>query len=180
MVPGSASKCSGPSVERSGLVGKATPAPWLRQAGPEDAPLFRALFAAGFAQELAYLAPAQREAFLELQWQARERDYRARYPGADDRVVVVDGVAAGRLLVARSEGELAIVDLAMLPEYRGQGTGSYLLGQLLEEAGQARALVRLYVALANPALNLYERFGFTRVAELGPYLCLEWRACTQR
>jgi ribosomal protein S18 acetylase RimI-like enzyme len=163
------------------MVDKATPTtPSLRPAGPEDAPLFRALFASGFDQELAYLAPAQHETFLELQWKARERDYGARYPDADDRVVVVDGVAAGRLLVARSAGELAIVDLALLPEFRGQGIGSRLLRQLLEEAANVGAVVRLYVAATNPALSLYQRFGFTRASDPGPYLRLEWRAYTPR
>jgi ribosomal protein S18 acetylase RimI-like enzyme len=163
------------------MVDKAMPAgrPSLRPAGPADGPLLRALFASGFDQELAYLAPAQHETFLELQWRARELDYRARYPDADDRVVVVDGVAVGRLLVARSAGELEIVDLALLPEFRGHGIGSHLLHHLLEEASNARAVVGLYVAATNRALRLYERFGFTRVAEPGPYLRLEWSTYTE-
>lgn len=163
------------------MVDKATPAarPSLRPTGPADGQLLRALFASAFHDELAHLPPAHHENFLELQWQARERDYRQRYPEAHDRVVVLDGLAVGRLLVARRAGELAIVDLALLPEFRGQGIGSQLLRQLLDEAATTRAVVRLYVSATNRALHLYERFGFTRVGEPGPYVRLEWRVDTE-
>lgn len=159
------------------MVDRATPAarPSLRPAGPADGPLLRGLFASGFHDELAHLDPAQHETFLELQWQARQRGYRQRYPDADDRVVVLDGVAVGRLLVARRAGELAIVDLALLPEFRGQGIGSQLLRQLLDEAATTGAVVRLYVNATNRALHLYERFGFRRAGAPGPYVRLEWR-----
>jgi ribosomal protein S18 acetylase RimI-like enzyme len=164
------------------MVNEATPATTLslRPAGPADGPLLRALFASGFHQELAYLAPEQRETFLELQWQAREHDYRGRYPDADDQVVVLGGVAVGRLLVARGERDLAIVDLALLPEFRGRGIGSELLRRLLDEATAARAVVQLHVAATNPAMHLYQRFGFTKVGESGPYVRLAWNPYGER
>ncbi len=54
----------------------------------------------------------------------------------------------------------------MTREYRGQGIGPALLGQLLDaaESQEIRAL-SLSVEKDNPALRLYERFGFTPLAE---------------
>lgn len=148
-------------------------APALRPAGPADTDFLRSLYASTRLEELSLLAPAQRAAFLDLQWRARQRAYQDRYPDAEDQIVVVAGVPAGRLLVARREGELLIVDIALLPEFRGRGTGSQLLGRLLDEAAHNGMAVRLHVALSNPALRLYRRLGFRLVSESGPYALLE-------
>lgn len=51
--------------------------------------------------------------------------------------------------------------ISLLPEYRGQGTGTQLLNGLLlllRENGYQRA--SLSVQKKNPALHLYERAGF--------------------
>lgn len=145
----------------------------LRPAEAADAAFLRSLYASTRTDELSLLDPAQRETFLELQWRARQQDYRARYPDADDQIVAVGGVAAGRLLVARRGGELLIVDIALLPEFRGRGIGSRLLRRLLDEAAARGMVVRLHVALSNPALRLYRRLGFRPVHEAGPYVLME-------
>lgn len=149
------------------------PAPTLRPAEPGDAAFLRSLYASTRLEELSLLDPAQRDAFLELQWRARQRDYRARYPGAEDEIVVVGGVSAGHLLVARGEGELVVVDIALLPEFRGRGIGSQLLCRLLDEAAGRGMVVQLHVALSNPALRLYRRLGFRLVREEGLYALME-------
>lgn len=150
------------------------PAVTLRPARASDVEFLRSLFASTRVDELALLHPAQREPFLELQWRARQAEYRARYPEAEDRIVVVDGVDAGRLLVARGQSGLALVDVALLPRFRGRGIGSLLLRRLLAEAASAGIVVRLHVALSNPALSLYRRLGFRPVSESGPYLLMSW------
>jgi ribosomal protein S18 acetylase RimI-like enzyme len=35
--------------------------------------------------------------------------------------------------------------------------------------------VTIHVEVFNPALRLYERLGFKKVAENGPYHLMEWR-----
>ena len=56
--------------------------------------------------------------------------------------------------------ELAI---AVLPDYRNQGIGTALLTQLCHQAKERYAAISLSVALYNPALRLYRRFGFEAV-----------------
>ena len=64
--------------------------------------------------------------------------------------------------------------ISLLPEYRGRGTGTRLLNDLLlllRENGYRRA--SLSVQKENPALRLYQRTGFRIVAEKGTeYLML--------
>ncbi len=56
--------------------------------------------------------------------------------------------------------ELAI---AVSPERRGQGIGTALLKQLLKVARPQFSGICLSTRADNPALRLYERFGFVRV-----------------
>lgn len=53
--------------------------------------------------------------------------------------------------------ELAI---ATLPEVRGRGVGEALLGALIAEARPHHRAIALSVREGNPAVRLYERFGF--------------------
>jgi [ribosomal protein S18]-alanine N-acetyltransferase len=57
-----------------------------------------------------------------------------------------------------------ILGIAMLPEYRGKGIGTILLEGIFKEA---KALGYQHISLSvdpnNPALRLYERFGFEKV-----------------
>ncbi len=79
------------------------------------------------------------------------------------------GAAWLRLLVGENKGYGYVDDdtpelsIAVLPEYRGQGVGTQLLIHLLaSDCGQSS--ISLSVSLDNPALRLYERFGFEVVS----------------
>lgn len=64
---------------------------------------------------------------------------------------------------------------SLLPEYRGQGTGTQLLNgllRLLRENGYQRA--SLSVQKENPALRLYQRAGFRIVSEKGTKYLMLW------
>lgn len=65
--------------------------------------------------------------------------------------------------------------ISLLPEYRGQGTGTRLLNGLLlllRENGYRRA--SLSVQKENPALRLYRRTGFRIAAEKGTEYLMLW------
>lgn len=108
-----------------------------------------------------------------MQFDAQRRHYSAHYRHAAHDLVLVDGEPAGRMYVARDEDEILLVDVALLPEYRGRGLGSALLTALLAEADEAGKTVSLHVEHRNPARRLYERLGFVTVADDGMYLRLE-------
>jgi ribosomal protein S18 acetylase RimI-like enzyme len=111
-----------------------------------------------------------------MQFDAQDRDYRARFPDARFDVVDRDGAPIGRLIVERGEDEIRILDIALLPEHRGAGGGSALLRDLLAEAAASSKRVAIHVERANPARRLYERLGFRVEADDDAiYLFMLWR-----
>jgi ribosomal protein S18 acetylase RimI-like enzyme len=133
------------------------------------------VYASTRAEELAAVPweDATKEAFLRMQFSAQDVYYREQMPDASYQVVLVDGERAGRLYVDRREDEIRIVDIAFLPEHRGQGLGTTLLRALLTEADEAGKRVTIHVERFNPARRLYDRLGFVQVKEEGIYLLLE-------
>ncbi len=75
-----------------------------------------------------------------------------------------------RFLVGENKGYGYVDDdtpelsIAVLPEYRGQGVGTQLLIHLLASA-YGQSSISLSVSVDNPALRLYERFGFEVVSK---------------
>ena len=57
------------------------------------------------------------------------------------------------------------LSMSLLPGYRGRGIGTALLRRLLAAAAHESDAVSLSVSNSNPALRLYERFGFVVVGE---------------
>ena len=57
------------------------------------------------------------------------------------------------------------LSISLLPEYRGIGIGTKLLGLLLEKVSQQYEAVSLSVANYNTAKRLYERHGFQEIGE---------------
>ena len=53
--------------------------------------------------------------------------------------------------------------IALLPKFRGKGIGTALMKRLLEVTRQNYPAICLSVSPNNPAMRLYERFGFETV-----------------
>jgi ribosomal protein S18 acetylase RimI-like enzyme len=117
--------------------------------------------------------PGAREAFVEQQFSAQDAHYRANYPGATLDVIEVDGAPAGRLYVHRGPRDIRIMDIALAPEFRGQGIGTALLQQLMAEADESGRKLSIHVEMNNPARTLYERLGFRPAGEHGIYVLME-------
>jgi GNAT superfamily N-acetyltransferase len=62
--------------------------------------------------------------------------------------------------------------MAVLPEYRGQGVGTRLLGELLRLADGRYGAVSLSVSAENPAVRLYRRWGFREAGNSGSSLTM--------
>jgi ribosomal protein S18 acetylase RimI-like enzyme len=147
----------------------------LRPAQPQDEEFLRRVYGSTRTEELALVdwSEAQKEAFIAEQFAAQTSSYLNNYPGAEFQVIVVAGEPAGRLYLHRRRDEIRIMDLALLPAFRGQGIGSSLLRQVLAE-GQARGLpVTIHVEKFNPALRLYQRLGFQVAEDKGVYVFLK-------
>jgi ribosomal protein S18 acetylase RimI-like enzyme len=88
-------------------------------------------------------------------------------------VIEVDGSLAGRLYVHRVPSEIRIMDIALVPEFRGRGIGTRLLEELIEEADGSGRKLSIHVESNNPARSLYDRLGFRPAGEHGIYILME-------
>lgn len=152
--------------------------PITRPATPEDQAFLFELYCSTRQEEMAAWgwSAAQQEPFLRMQFTAQQRSYELSYPEADHRIILLDNVRIGRILVARNGEEILLVDIALLPDYRGSGIGTALIRELLDEAAETSRPVRLQVYRNNPAQRLYQRLGFYKIGENEIYYDMEWRA----
>ena len=142
-----------------------------------DRPFLARLYASTRMEEVAPLpwSEEQKMEFLRTQFEAQDHHYHEHYADTVRRLIQIDGARAGRLYIQYREHELRIVDIALLPDYRGRGVGGRLLGQVLDEARNAGKAVRIHVEKNNPAYRLYHRLGFSMLEDKGVYDLLEWR-----
>jgi ribosomal protein S18 acetylase RimI-like enzyme len=142
----------------------------LRPARPDDRELLYRVYASTREDELASVPwdDEAKDGFLRAQFDAQDRWWREHYAGASFDVVLVDGEPAGRLYVHATDDEIRIVDIALLPAFRGSGIGSALLRDVLADGRR----VTIHVERMNPALRLYERLGFELAEDKGVYLFL--------
>ncbi len=134
----------------------------LRPAVPADDTFLRRLHATAHCAELSSTA-LDRDALtmlVRLQFDTQRVQYRARYPGAVDRVVVVDGEPVGRCWTDETRCELRLLDLAVAPDRQRRGVAGAVLDLLVERARAVRVPLRLSVWSENaPALALYRGRG---------------------
>ncbi len=114
------------------------------------------------------------EAFLKSQFQMQHDYYQKVYSSAEYEIIISNDDEIGRLYTDRRDGEIRIVDIAMLPAYRGMGYGNSILRDILDEAAEKNISVRIHVERNNPALSLYKRLGFYQIEDKEMYLLLEW------
>jgi ribosomal protein S18 acetylase RimI-like enzyme len=148
----------------------------LRPVDADDERFLLGVYAGTREEELAPVpwSAEQKAAFVAHQFAAQSAHYAQHYAGLTADVILLGGVPAGRLLVARWAEEIRIVDISILPEFRGRGAGSVLLWELLAEAAAAGKRLSIHVERENRALGLYERLGFRPVGEHGVHLRMEW------
>ena len=149
----------------------------LRPIRPEDEPFLYDVYASTRLEELAPLgwSAEQQAAFLAQQFNAQHQYYQATYADADFQIILLNNQPAGRLYVERRDDEIRLIDIALLPAYRGAGVGSRLLHELLDEAAVAGKPVYIHVEKFNPALRLYARLGFSIIEDRGVYWFMEWK-----
>jgi ribosomal protein S18 acetylase RimI-like enzyme len=157
---------------------QAVPHVELRPVAPEDDEFLLAVYASTRAAEMALVdwSDDVKRVFLKSQSDAQRADYESNYPRADYSVVLVDGQAAGRLWVARTDEEIHLLDIAVLPEFQNRGVGTTLFGRLIEESEQTGVPLRHTVFVFNPgATRFYERLGFKKYGEAqgGMYIHME-------
>ncbi|WP_430397812.1 GNAT family N-acetyltransferase [Ferrovibrio sp.] len=131
--------------------------------------------------------------FLADQFRLQDQHYHSHYPGMARHIIERGAEPFGRLYLWRNGNpapdeaaaaagvaaglaeELRVVDISLLPEWRGSGIGGELLRAVQAMAAAAGGFVSLNVLQGNPALRLYQRLGFKPVQSDGAYTLMHWR-----
>jgi len=161
-----------PPLRRAGALGVT-----CRPATDDDLPHLAQTYFSTRLEEVAQTRwpAADQVRFLNHQFDAQHRHYRAHYPNAEWLVVERAGTAIGRLYIEEWEREIRLIDIALLPNARGGGIGQALIEDLLEDAAAKGKALSIHVERMNPAMRLYLRLGFVKVDEHGVYELMEWR-----
>jgi GNAT superfamily N-acetyltransferase len=115
----------------------------------------------------------QKQEFLLMQFNLQHTQYFRNYRDAAFEIILFDKVPAGRFYVDRREKEIRLIDLALLPEFRGLGIGTAILKDLAAEADEKNLPLNFHVERFNPARRLYERVGFKLKEDKGMHFFME-------
>lgn len=102
-----------------------------------------------------------------LAWQSRLQrlQYQQVFPAVRFNLILLAGDPIGRLYVAHTPDALVLLEITIIPRYRGQGIGSSLIRNLLNDAARLRIPVQLKVRKDSAARRLYRRVGFIEAGE---------------
>ena len=56
-----------------------------------------------------------------------------------------------------------VISMAVLPRFRANGVGSFMMDQFLQEAGEVYEQISVYTNNNQKAINFYTKFGFVMV-----------------
>lgn len=151
----------------------------LREANKTDETFLVEVYASTRVEEFSMLgwSEPQLRDFLKMQFDLQMKAYEMQFLGAAISIIELDGNAIGRLIVYRREMETRLVDIALLPLFRNQGIGTFLMAQLQRQAVEENKPVVLRVLRSNlKAIRLYEKCGFTATESNQTHLTMTWGA----
>ena len=146
----------------------------LRVENDGDRAFLSDLYASTRTEELAHVPwdDATKRGFLGEQFTLQHAHYVKNYVGAEFVVIEQHGLPIGRIYLRATRGEIRLMDIALVPEKRGQGIGRSLVEALARIAREDAAEITLHVEPNNPAMKLYDRMGFRLIENRGVYLFL--------
>ena len=144
----------------------------LRLVSEADFPFMRALYRVVRSNELSVTnwTQAVKDQFCDTQFAQQDQYYRANYPHARFFIIEHNAQRVGRLYLSDEPDLLALMDISLIESQRGQGHGTAIMQWLTALADRTQRVMRLYVETDNPALRLYERFGFQPNDRHGVYI----------
>ena len=143
----------------------------LRPAQPADADFEYTLYAST-RDDLRPLGAEVFDGLVGMHFRSQSMSIRLDHPNAERQIVLVEDLPAGRLITDGSAGHIEVIDVALLPEYRGHGLGTSVMRGVIAHADRLGRAVRLHVEKQSRAVRLYERLGFTICGDVGMYVAM--------
>lgn len=140
----------------------------IRNMLPGDENFLRRVYASTREDEMRLVnwTNEQKEAFLNMQFDAQTRHYAIHYPQAEYFIIEKENKPIGRLILEKTKSQLLIMDIALLTENRGKGAGTIIIKDLMADAQKMAIPLVLRVEFFNPAIRLYTRLGFVKTREV--------------
>ncbi len=148
----------------------------LRPSTPDDEPfLFSAFCAARCGDFIAAGCTGDHlDLILRMQFRVQQQAYQSRYPESAPDIILATDQQVGTWWVAETADEHRIVDIAILPEFRGKGIGSALVIRLIEKARQTGKPVRSSIAKSNGrSVSFHAHLGFQICGDDGVYIQMQ-------
>ncbi|HEY6331746.1 MAG TPA: GNAT family N-acetyltransferase [Blastocatellia bacterium] len=155
----------------------------LRRVQPTDEPFLYEVYCGTRRDEIAAWGwpEPQQDMFLKMQFRGLQQNYGSQPDITDDRIILSEGqTPVGRIIVLRTDKEICLADISLLPENRGHGIGTKLIRELFDESDSTNRPVTLHVEKNNSgARRLYDRLGFKAIADAGIHYKMERRSQPQ-
>lgn len=106
----------------------------------------------------------------------QRKDFDSDFSATDQfKVMEVNGKFAGFMQSFRSDECFSLIEIHLLPEYRGMGIGSDILRNLQKSADNQECKIQIGCFKENHrAKALYERLNFIQVGETETHYLLEY------
>jgi len=147
----------------------------FRKVNERDFPFLRKVYRSTREEELSRsgMSEEDKSRFIEFQFNAQHTHYSQAYKDAEFDLILLDNKSSGRLYIWRTETQIRIMDISLLPQFQGKGVGTTILQSIILESEKNGKKISLHVEYYNPALRLYERLGFKKVDDIGIYFYME-------
>jgi ribosomal protein S18 acetylase RimI-like enzyme len=113
------------------------------------------------------------DTFLRMQFKLQDTYYKQTYSQASFEIILIDGLPAGRVYIDRQAHKLVLIDIALLPQFRGRGAGGKIIRDLVEEVEKEGLMMSLHVEYNNPIRIFYQKLGFVEKGMYGVYYYME-------
>ena len=115
------------------------------------------------------------DALLRTQFSAQRADYSRRFPGAEQRLALLEGEPVALLWVWHTDDHIRLLDIVVAASHRDAGIGVALMRRLQADAAGESLPLRHMVAVTNAgAIRFYERLGFVVVGDAGTHLLMDY------
>lgn len=114
-----------------------------------------------FAYQVAEITMSRYATEL-LDWDENDRRkyHEEMWRNKRPKIIIYNSQPIGTIYIAENRTHTEIAQFYILPEYQNKGIGSYILEGILDNSDKASSVVELEVLKVNPAVSLYQRYGF--------------------
>lgn len=143
----------------------------------KDRPFIEKVYRSTREEELlfTYWTEEQKNTFVLMQLNAQVADYKNNYKEATYELILYHKKPVGYLYLWETRNEIRILDISLLPEFRENGIGTFILKEIIASAGLKKKFISLHVAHNNPAKNLYKRLGFKVMSNCITHIYMEYK-----